>query len=69
MPGPRLAGVAEAVPALPPGWPAMSIAEAHERLTAPDGMFAIETREIRGVPTTVWKNSAPSLRATVEIAR
>ncbi|CAG2134837.1 Long-chain-fatty-acid--CoA ligase [Cupriavidus yeoncheonensis] len=43
-------------------WPAMSLAEAHARLTAPGAPFETETRVIRGIPTTVWKNAPPTLR-------
>jgi len=43
-------------------WPVMSIAEAHARLTAPGAPFETETRVIRGVPTTVWRNAPPTLR-------
>lgn len=42
-------------------WPAMSIAEAHARLTAPGQPLEIETRSIRGRPTRVWKHAPPSL--------
>ncbi|WER48280.1 class I adenylate-forming enzyme family protein [Cupriavidus sp. WKF15] len=43
-------------------WPAMSLAEAHARLTAPSAPFETETRVIRSIPTTVWKNAPPTLR-------
>ena len=43
-------------------WPVMSLAEAHARLTAPGAPFETETRVIRGIPTTVWKNAPPTLR-------
>nr|WP_315598805.1 class I adenylate-forming enzyme family protein [uncultured Cupriavidus sp.] len=49
-------------------WPVMSIAEAHARLTAPGAPFETETREIRGIPTTVWKNAPPTLRDLFLIA-
>ena len=52
-----------------PGWPAMSIAEAHARLTAPGSRFEMEEVEIRGVRTRVWKNIPPTLRAIVEQGR
>ena len=45
-----------------PQWPVMSIAEAHARLTASGAPFETETRVIRGIPTTVWKNAPPTLR-------
>jgi long-chain acyl-CoA synthetase len=36
--------------------PGLSLREAHERLTAPGGMFETEERLIRGIPVTVWKH-------------
>ncbi|HSV02442.1 MAG TPA: class I adenylate-forming enzyme family protein [Phenylobacterium sp.] len=56
-------------PDLPPGWPAMSIAQAHALLTQPGSPLETEELTIRGVPTKVWKNTPPSLRAVVEHAR
>jgi long-chain acyl-CoA synthetase len=50
-------------------WPAMSIAEAHKVITAPGMPCETEELVIRGVPTRVWKNAPPSLRAVVETAR
>jgi steroid-24-oyl-CoA synthetase len=47
---------------LPPGWPAMSIAQAHARLIAPGARFEIEERAIGGISTRVWKNCPPTLR-------
>jgi len=55
--------------ALPPAWPAMSIAAAHGLLTAPGSPFEMETMVIRGIETRVWKNLPPTLRAVVEAAR
>lgn len=46
---------------LPAGFPAMSIAEAHRRMTAPGSMLEVEEREIRGAPIKVWKNAPPTL--------
>ena len=54
---------------MPQPWPAMSIAEAHARLTAPGTPFEMEDIVIRGIPTRVWKNAPPSLRAVAESAR
>ncbi|XQU72081.1 hypothetical protein OJJOAM_004870 [Cupriavidus sp. H18C1] len=45
-----------------PAWPAISLAQAHARLTAPGAPFETEVREIRGIPTTVWKHAPPTLR-------
>ncbi|WP_029047413.1 class I adenylate-forming enzyme family protein [Cupriavidus sp. amp6] len=42
-------------------WPVMSLAEAHARLTASGSPFETETREIRGIPTTVWKHAPATL--------
>ena len=55
--------------ALPPGWPAMSIADAHALLTAPGTPFETEEVEVRGVKLKTWKNSPASLRDVVEAAR
>nr|WP_247718052.1 class I adenylate-forming enzyme family protein [Qipengyuania proteolytica] len=41
----------------------MGRAECTARLTAPGERFEMETVEIRGVPTRVWKNSPENLRA------
>ncbi|CAG9165582.1 class I adenylate-forming enzyme family protein [Cupriavidus respiraculi] len=49
-------------PAPAASWPAISLAEAHARLTAPGAPFETEVLTIRGVPTTVWKNAPPTLR-------
>ena len=45
-----------------PSWPVMSIAEAHARLTAGGARFEMETVDVRGVPTRVWKNAPLTLR-------
>lgn len=50
-------------------WPAMSIARAHAILTSPDMPLAVETVEIDGVPTRVWKNLPPTLRAVAQAGR
>jgi len=47
----------------------MSIAQAHALITQPGSPAEVETVDIRGVPTKVWKNLPPSLRAVVEAAR
>src|SRR4051794_37597742 len=64
---PRRDAMSEAV--LPPGWPAMSIAQAHALLTQPGSPLETEEVVIRGVQAKVWKNLPPSLRAVVETAR
>jgi long-chain acyl-CoA synthetase len=53
----------------PPGWPAMSRAAIRAKLTAPGERFEMETIEIRGVPTRVWKNAPENLRALMLLAR
>ena len=50
-------------------WPALSIADATARLTAPGAMFEIEDIDIRGVRTRTWKNVPPTLRQVFEIGR
>lgn len=50
-------------------WPAVSIAEAHAKLTAPGARFEMEERPIRGIPTRVWKNAPPTLRDVFVTAR
>jgi long-chain acyl-CoA synthetase len=54
---------------LPPNWPAMSIAQAHAKLTAPGAKFEIEEVDVRGVKTKIWKNAPPTLRHVLLIAR
>ncbi|MFC3581275.1 class I adenylate-forming enzyme family protein [Sphingomonas hylomeconis] len=55
--------------ALDPSWPAVSLAEAQAMLTAPGTKFEMETIEIRGVPTRVWKHAPPSLAWLAQAAR
>ena len=55
--------------AIPEGWPARSVAEVQELLCAPGMPFEMETVDIRGVPTRVWKNALPSLAELVRIGR
>jgi len=55
--------------ALPPGWPAMSIADAHALLGAPGSPLEIEEVTVRGVTMKAWKNSPPSLRSVIEAGR
>src|SRR5277367_7183982 len=52
-----------------PGWPAMSLAEAHAKLTAPGAPFEMDEAVIRGVRTRVWKNVPPTLRELLPAAR
>ena len=53
----------------PEHWPAMSLAEVHDVLCAPGMPFEYETVDVRGIPTRVWKNAQPSLRALADHAR
>ena len=50
-------------------WPAVSLARAHEILTAPGSPFEMETRLIDGVALRVWKNCPASTRDLVAGAR
>ena len=54
---------------LPPGWPAMSMQQAHAILTAPGMPTEVVEIDIRGVKTKVWKNLPPSLRSIVAMSR
>ena len=47
---------------LPAGWPAISLARAHELLTAPGAPFEMTEAVIRGQKMRVWKNAPPTLR-------
>jgi non-ribosomal peptide synthetase component E (peptide arylation enzyme) len=52
-----------------PGWPAMSLREAHAFLTAPNSRFALEEVIIRGVPTRCWKHAPPTLAQVLATGR
>ena len=54
---------------LPAGWPAMSVPDAYEKLTAPGAPFEMEEALVRGVPMRVYKNAPPNLRAVFEAGR
>ena len=45
------------MPAVPAGFPARSLQEVEDILCAPGARFEMETLDIRGVPTRVWKNA------------
>jgi acyl-CoA synthetase (AMP-forming)/AMP-acid ligase II len=47
----------------------MSIKEVEALLTAPGAKFEMETVDIRGVPTRVWKNAPPHMAALVQLSR
>ena len=53
----------------PEGWPAHSREDLRAMLTAPGQPFEMETVEIDGRPTRVWKNSPQSLRDIAHAGR
>jgi len=59
----------EPVIALDPAWPKRSLADAVAELTASGGKFEMETVEIRGVPTRVWKNAPHDLGQLLDVSR
>jgi acyl-CoA synthetase (AMP-forming)/AMP-acid ligase II len=61
----------DAAPAyqLPEGWPKASLDQIQAALCAPGARFEMETVDIRGVPTRVWKNALPSLPDLARHAR
>lgn len=54
---------------LDPAWPKMTLAQAEAALCAPGQKFEMETVDIRGVPTRVWKNAPPNLALLIQFAR
>jgi long-chain acyl-CoA synthetase len=46
----------------------MSIADANAALTAAGQLFEMKELDIRGVPTRIWKNAPPSLRAVMDMS-
>ncbi|NIJ20099.1 acyl-CoA synthetase (AMP-forming)/AMP-acid ligase II [Sphingomonas naasensis] len=54
---------------LDPDWPRMSLEQTKALLTAPGAKFEMESVDIRGVPTRVWKNAPPSLRLLAQMVR
>ena len=59
----------EPIVPLDPDWPKMSLEQTKALLTAPGAKFEMETVDIRGVPTRVWKNAPPSLRLLAQMVR
>jgi acyl-CoA synthetase (AMP-forming)/AMP-acid ligase II len=55
--------------ALPHGWPAMSIAQAHALMGRAGSPLEIEERVLTGVRRKAWKNLPPTLRSVLEHAR
>lgn len=53
----------------PEGWPVRTREDCKAILTAPGQRFEMETIDIRGVPTRVWKNAPPNLRAIALVGR
>ncbi|WP_315764073.1 class I adenylate-forming enzyme family protein [Sphingomonas sp. Y38-1Y] len=53
----------------PKPWPAMTLAEIEALTTAPGQRFEIETAEIGGVPTRIWKNAPPNLALLAAFSR
>lgn len=47
--------------ALPPNFPAMSVAQAHAAINQPGGLFEVGEATIRGVKLKIWKNAPPTL--------
>jgi acyl-CoA synthetase (AMP-forming)/AMP-acid ligase II len=62
-------GAPEPVIALDPAWPKVSLKDATAALTAPGSKFEMETIEIRGVPTRVWKHAPHDLGALLDLSR
>jgi long-chain acyl-CoA synthetase len=54
---------------LKPGWPAMTLKEAHARLTAPGSRFEMEDVVIRGVSTRCWKHAPATLKDVLATSR
>ena len=54
---------------MPPGWPAMSIAQAHALIGGPGTPAEIAEATIRGIRLKTWKNQPATLRSVVDIAR
>lgn len=49
-------------------WPAVTLGQAAAILTAPGARFEMETRDIRGCPTRVWKNAPATMPDLIRIA-
>tara|TARA_B100000678_G_scaffold291287_1_gene307392 strand:- start:9807 stop:11537 length:1731 start_codon:yes stop_codon:yes gene_type:complete len=50
-------------------WPAASLKEIQDKLCAPGQKFEMKTVDVLGVPTRVWKNVIPHLRALADLGR
>jgi long-chain acyl-CoA synthetase len=54
---------------LPPGFPAMSLAQAHALIAAPGSPFEVDEAVIRGVKLKIWKHAPPTLAAIWDAAQ
>ena len=59
----------EPIVPLPADWPKMSLEQVEAALTAPGAKFEVDTVDIRGVPTRVWKHAPPTLAALTAMVR
>ncbi|HUA95701.1 MAG TPA: hypothetical protein VMB82_09265, partial [Acidimicrobiales bacterium] len=48
--------------------PFLSVAEATATLTGPGQLFEMDTVEIRGIATRVWRSAPPSLRLVLDLS-
>lgn len=58
----RESPLSQLIGTLPPNWPAMSIGQAHAKISAPGSRFEVVEILIDGRPTKIWKNCPPTLR-------
>ena len=61
--------LSEPLIALDPAWPKMSLKDIEAALTAPGARFEMETVDIGGVPTRVWKHAPANLAQIVMLSR
>lgn len=59
----------EPIVPLDPNWPKLSLEQVEALLTAPGAKFEMETIDIGGVPTRVWKNAPPTLAILAQMVR
>ncbi|MEI4507324.1 AMP-binding protein [Sphingopyxis sp. CCNWLW253] len=59
----------EPIVPLDPAWPAMSLADATAALTGPGSKFEIESVEIDGIMTRVWKHAPHDLGQLLDLSR
>lgn len=59
----------EPIVPLDPAWPALTLADATAALTAPGGKFEIESVEIDGIMTRVWKHAPHDLGQLLDLSR